>query len=78
MKKIDLSKHELVPKHEIVSEKEKEKIIKHYGPLKLFPRISVNDPQVKLLGAKIGDLIRIKRKSPVAGEYKYYRVVVKR
>jgi len=78
MPEIDISKHELVPKHEIVNEKEKEKLIKKYGPLKLFPKISVNDPQVKLLGAKPGDLIKITRKDDIIGEYVYYRVVVKR
>ena len=78
MKELDVSRHELVPKHEIVSEKEKEELIKKYGPLKLFPRISINDPQVRRLGAKPGDLIKITRKSDVAGEYVYYRVVVKR
>jgi len=78
MKELDISLHELVPKHEIVSEEEKAELIKKFGPLKLFPRISVNDPQVKRLGAKPGDIIKITRKSDVAGEYVYYRVVVKR
>ena len=77
-KEIDVHKHEIVPKHEIVTPEEKKELIKKYGPLKLFPRISVNDPQVKVLKAKPGDLIKITRKSKVAGEYTYYRVVVKR
>lgn len=75
-KEIDVSKHELVPKHEIVSEKEKEELIKKYGSLKNFPRIYSSDPQVKLLNAKPGDVIKIIRRNEVTGESVYYRVVV--
>lgn len=75
-KEIDVSKHELVPKHEIVSEEEKEELIKKYGSLKNFPRIYSSDPQVKLLNAKPGDLIKIIRRNEVTGESVYYRVVV--
>ena len=75
-KEIDVSKHELVPKHEIVSEKEKEELIKRFGSLRNFPRIYSSDPQVKLLGAKPGDVIKIIRKNEVTGESIYYRVVV--
>jgi len=78
MKKIDVSKHVLVPKHEIVSEEEKAQLIKMYGSLKNFPRILSSDPQVKLLGAKPGDVIKIVRKSEVAGETIYYRVVIEK
>ncbi len=69
----DLMKHVLVPKHVIASEKEKEEVIRKYGPLKYFPKISVKDPVVKQLGAKPGDLIRIERPDSVVP---YYRVVV--
>jgi DNA-directed RNA polymerase subunit H (RpoH/RPB5) len=75
-KEIDISKHELVPKHEVVSEVEKEELIKKYGSLKNFPRIYSNDPQVKLLKAKQGDVIKITRFNEVTGESVYYRVVV--
>jgi DNA-directed RNA polymerase subunit H (RpoH/RPB5) len=77
-KEIDVSKHELVPRHEIVDEKEKEELIKKYGSLKHFPKIYSSDPQVKIIGAKPGDLIKIIRKNEVTGESVYYRVVVER
>ena len=75
-KEIDVSKHELVPKHEVISEKEKEELIKKYGSLKNFPRIYSTDPQVKLLKAKPGDVIKITRFNEVTGESIYYRVVI--
>ena len=77
-KEVDVSKHELVPKHEIISAKEKEELIKKYGSLKNFPRIYSSDPQVKLLSAKPGDVIKITRYNEVTGESIYYRVVVEK
>jgi len=77
-KEIDVSKHELVPRHEIISAKEKEELIKKYGSLKNFPRIYSTDPQIKLLNAKPGDIIKITRYNEITGESMYYRVVVER
>ena len=77
-KEIDVSKHELVPKHEIISAKEKEELIKKYGSLRNFPRIYSSDPQVKLLNAKPGDVIKITRYNEITGESVYYRVVVEK
>ncbi len=75
---IDISKSELVPKHTILGEKEKNELLKRYGiTLKELPRILESDPMAKLLDAKPGDVIKIERESPVAGKSVYYRVVVK-
>lgn len=77
-KEIDLFKHELVPPHRILSEEEKNELLKRYGvTLAQLPRILATDPAAQALGAKPGDVIEIVRKSPTAGEAKYYRVVVK-
>jgi len=74
--KIDIFKHELVPKHRILTEEEKENLLKKYGvKLSQLPRISPKDPAAKAIGAKPNDVIEITRKSPTAGETKYYRVV---
>lgn len=36
-----------------------------------------SDPAIKLLNCKVGDVIKIIRRSETAGETEYYRVVVK-
>ncbi len=78
MKELDVTKHVLVPKHEIISESEKEELLKKYGiTLRQLPRILLNDPAIKHLNPKVGDVVKIIRKSSTAGEAEYYRVVVK-
>ncbi len=76
--KFDIREHNLVPKHIVLNEQEKEELLKKYGiNIRQLPRILVTDPVVKLLNAKVGDVIKIIRKSETAGETVYYRVVVK-
>ncbi len=78
IKKEIILNHELVPKHEILSEEEAQELLEKPGiSKKQLPRIYVSDPVAKILGAKPGDVIKITRKSPTAGESIYYRVVVK-
>lgn len=78
MKEFDILKHELVPKHKILNEKEREELFKKYGiNIKQLPRISGSDPVIKLINGQLGDVVEIIRKSPTAGETVYYRVVVK-
>ncbi len=70
-------RHNFVPKHTIMGDKEKEELLKHYNiSIKQLPKILKNDPVVKILKAKQGDIIKIIRKSPTTGESTYYRVVV--
>jgi DNA-directed RNA polymerase, subunit H (EC 2.7.7.6) len=69
--------HYFVPKHRILSLEESIEVLKTLGvkPWQL-PRISINDPVVRILNGKPGDIIEIERDSPTAGKYKAYRVVV--
>lgn len=69
--------HIYVPKHEIISKEEAEQILAKYNckPTEL-PLIFVSDPAIMELGVKPGDMIRITRHSPTAGESIYYRYVV--
>ena len=77
MKRIDVRKHLLVPKHEKLSEKEKEEVLKSYNSrMEDFPRILKRDAALQGISVKYGDMIRITRKSPTAGQTTFYRVVV--
>jgi DNA-directed RNA polymerase subunit H len=73
----NLFDHEFVPKHEILTSDEREKILAKYRvkPYQL-PRINASDPAAKAIGARPGDMIRIIRESPTAGKYFAYRYVV--
>ena len=76
--KVNILNHELIPKHEVLTKKEKNDVMKMYGIKKLnqFPKILNSDPVVKTLKAKPGDLVKIIRKSDTAKESIYYRVVI--
>jgi DNA-directed RNA polymerase subunit H len=76
-KPYDIFDHQLVPKHELLSKKEAEELMRefHIRPYQL-PYIVTSDPAVEALEAKMGDILRITRKSPTAGEVVVYRYVV--
>ena len=73
----NIFEHVLVPKHEILTPKEREELLTKYRvkPYQL-PRIRASDPAVKAIGAKPGDIVRIIRDSPTAGKHIVYRYVV--
>lgn len=74
--KIDVLKHFLNPEMRILKEEEVEKVLKKFGVKKeQLPKFLSNDPAVKALGAKKGDVVEIKREDRT-GKYLYYRVVV--
>jgi len=69
--------HEMVPKHEVLSKKETEELLKKYGITSdNLPKINENDPVVQVIKAKKGDVLKIIRRSPTAGEAVYFRLVV--
>lgn len=71
-------KHELVPKHILLNEKEKEDMLKSFGiNPRQIPRIPSSDPVIVVLNGKPGDIVKIVRKSMTAGETTYYRVIIK-
>lgn len=76
-KKIDIFKHELVPKHILLNADEVKSVLAdyHLKPYQL-PRIKQSDPAALALKATPGDIIKIIRKSETAGETDYYRYVV--
>jgi DNA-directed RNA polymerase subunit H len=74
---LEIKEHALVPKHAKVSEKEKKELLERYNvTAKELPKIYKNDAALKSLNVDTGDVVKIARKSPTAGESVYYRVVI--
>jgi DNA-directed RNA polymerase subunit H len=77
MAEFDVMSHQLVPKHEVISEKEVEDVLNRFELTKdQLPKILITDPVVKRIGAKVGDVIKITRESPTAGISEFYRMVI--
>jgi DNA-directed RNA polymerase subunit H len=76
--KIDILQHNLVPEHVILSDEEAEKVFSENDfEEDELPKILPNDPVVKAIGAKEGDIIQITGKSETAGIFTKYRIVRK-
>ena len=76
-KQTEIESHILLFKHEKLSEKASEEILKKYN-ISAFqlPRIYKKDPALRNLEVKSRDVIEIERNSPTANKTKFYRVVV--
>ncbi|TBU01609.1 subunit Rpb5 of DNA-directed RNA polymerase [Hamiltosporidium tvaerminnensis] len=73
----NVTKHELVPKHILLSENEKEIFLKNRKLKEQeLPKILKSDPVARYYGAKRGQVFEILRKSESAGTALYYRVVI--
>ena len=75
----NISKHSLVPKHEVVrDENEIKELIEKFTLKSKFqlPIILKIDAMSKYLGLKNGDIVRITRVSPTAGQYVVYRCCI--
>ncbi len=75
--KWEVSDHELVPCHEIISQKEVTALLKEYDIEKeKLPKLLSTDPVAKEIGAKVNDIVRITRKSSTSGVFIAYRLVM--
>ncbi|MEE9525595.1 MAG: DNA-directed RNA polymerase subunit H [Candidatus Woesearchaeota archaeon] len=75
--KIVIKKHILMPKHIKLSVKERAVLFENYHiSVKELPKIMKDDPAIVSLHAKEGDVIKIVRQSPTAGEIEFYRGVI--
>ena len=73
----DIFKHKLVSPTEILTEEERERILKFYHSKPFqFPWIKASDPVSIILGARRGDILKISANSETAGTYVSYRYVV--
>ena len=76
-KTVKITNHIYQPKHEILPKDKAEEILKKYNakPSQL-PYIMITDKALEDLDVRPGDIIKITRTSPTAGESVYYRYVV--
>lgn len=74
--KVDILKHDLVPEHTILTPEEADAILEELDVrIDQIPKILPTDPVVKAIDAKLGDVLKITRKSMTAGVFTSYRVV---
>lgn len=72
----DINKHFLVPKHLILTKDEEEIILKKYNVTKdELPKIKSSDPAIAQYKPKLGDVVKIERRSVYGDSVDYYRVV---
>ncbi|MDD1709493.1 MAG: DNA-directed RNA polymerase subunit H [Methanoregulaceae archaeon] len=77
--RLNVLDHAMVPDHQIMTEEELTGLLSLYNiTSEQLPRIYHDDPAVKTIGAKPGDVIRIIRTSHTAGRAESYRLVIRR
>ena len=75
--KFAIRDHEMVPEHILLTPEEGAGVLKDFGiTAPKLPKIHISDPAAKEIGAKVGDIIKVVRKSTTARQSVFYRLVI--
>ncbi len=75
--KFAVQDHEMVPEHVLLTPEESSLVLESFGiTAPQLPKIHINDPAAKEIGAKVGDIIKVVRKSTTAKQSIFYRLVI--